>query len=89
MSFFLRDLLSFQSSLLCSLITLGVLILIPEKTHRTQIIYSHGTVLLQAKDAIQQYQEKEYAFKLSEDFTSMFLCMPITGSNKICFVSRS
>lgn len=88
MSFSLRDLLSFQSSFLCSLITLGILILIPEKTCKTQIMCSHGTVLLQAKDAI-QYQEKEYAFKLCEDFTSMFLCILVDGWNKTCFVSGS
>lgn len=82
----LRDhLLSFLSSLLCSLITLGVLILIAEKTHRTQIIYTQGTCFIIGKGSSKTISRKEYAFKLSEDFMSKFLSIPFAGSNKTCF----
>lgn len=88
MCFSLRDLLhAFPSSLLCSLITLGVLILIAKMTPRTQIIYSHGTVLIIGKGSNTTISRKGYTFKMSEDFMSMFLCIPIAGLNETCFFS--
>lgn len=85
MCFSLRDLLhAFPSSLLCSLITLGVLILIAKMTPRTQIIYSHGTVLIIGKGSNTTIST---IFKMSEDFMSMFLCIPIAGLNETCFFS--
>lgn len=70
-----------QCALIIS-ITLTVPLLIAEMTHKTQIIYTLGTLLLQAKDTGQQYQENNTYLKFQDISYLSFFVLLLLGRIK-------